>query len=751
MKNGGDPHLTGQSYLDFELEIAPGGGREYPIAVIRSPAGEARETMHFPFDELALESRLDKLQIALLRSGEQRRIIPSLEERTVQNFGRDLFNALFVGDVRSRYDVSQREATQQGKGLRLKLRIESPELAALPWEFLFDSRQAEYLCLSRNTPVVRYLELPQPIMPLTVAPPLRILGMVANPRNLCELDVTREKQRVENATKDLHQLGMVELTWLDGQTWRDLQRTMRYGPWHVFHFIGHGGFDSNADEGLITLADDQGLSHNLTATQLGRLLADHRSLRLVLLNACEGARGGKLDVFSSTASILVQRGIPAVLAMQYEITDRAAIELARAFYEALADEMPVDAAVTEARKAVSLAVNNTVEWGTPVLYMRSPDGVLFSIRQPRSSKQDEAEQQAELAVQKAKVERLERERREREKVAQEVAARKAREEAESKAREEAAQHEAERQAKLAAERAEAERIERERQEREAQEKATRNGPERQVRLAAEKVEAERLEQERRKREAHIQAAREAERKVSEEAAQREAKQQAKLAAENAEAERLEPERRQREAYAKDAAEAKQRDAREQARLLAKEAETRQLGSELTAKLGWLEKVTKGRFGLTWVVAGIAVVCVLLGGGTAAALILSGALRGGGGQVSPTPTPVELQVLPTVTAVIVPTPLSTAVIQEPTQTLIPTPQPTLTPSPVPTLSRRPTVPAVTATRAPVLPRPTPTVVCTGGRVWNGVECVCPQDKPDFLAGQCVPKSEGGGNEPPVPPR
>ena len=62
-------HLT---YLDFELEIGLGSGREYPITVVRSPAGEARETMRFPFDELALEGRLDKLQIALLRSGGQR-------------------------------------------------------------------------------------------------------------------------------------------------------------------------------------------------------------------------------------------------------------------------------------------------------------------------------------------------------------------------------------------------------------------------------------------------------------------------------------------------------------------------------------------------------------------------------------------------------------------------------------------------------------------------------------------------------
>ncbi len=108
-------------------------------------------------------------------------------------------------------------------------------------------------------------------------------------------------------------------------------------------------------------------------------MADHDSLRLVLLNVCEGGRGSDRDVFSSTASILVRRGIPAVLAMQYDITDRAAIEFSHAFYEALVEGLPVDAAVTEARKAVSVALPDTMEWGTPVLYLRASDGRIFDV------------------------------------------------------------------------------------------------------------------------------------------------------------------------------------------------------------------------------------------------------------------------------------------------------------------------------------------------------------------------------------
>jgi CheY-like chemotaxis protein len=367
-------------YVDFELEIGLGCGRDYPLAVIHSPAGEARGTMHFPFGELELENRLQALQIALLQSSGKHRQKLSPEQQQVREFGTELFDALLVGEVRSRYDVSLQTANQQDDGLRLRLRFHAPELAALPWEFMYDSRRSEYMCLCQNTPIVRCPELPQPIESLTVAPPLRVLGMVASPSDLSRLKIDLEKQRVEAALQDLQEKGLVYLEWLEGGTWRHLQRMMRRGSWHIFHFIGHGGFDRHSDEGLIALVDDTGKSHSLHATQIGRLLANHHSLRLVLLNTCEGARGSEHDIFSSTASILVRRGIPAVIAMQHEISDRAAIEFARAFYESLLDGSPVDTATVDARVAVSIATEKTVEWGTPVLYMRSPDGMLFNLQ-----------------------------------------------------------------------------------------------------------------------------------------------------------------------------------------------------------------------------------------------------------------------------------------------------------------------------------------------------------------------------------
>jgi hypothetical protein len=389
-------------YLDFELEIGSGSGCEYALTVVHSPAGEARATMHFPFDKLELENNLLKLQNAMLRSGGQRRTYLIPEWQSVQDFGSALFDALFTGEVRSRYDVSIERARREDKGLRLKLRIQPPELAVLPWEFLFDPRQADYICLYSLTPVVRYLELPQAIQPLRVTPPLRILGMIASPAGLPPLNVEREKQRVEMALADLRARHLVELTWISGQTGQDLQRAIRRSPWHVFHFIGHGGFDSTTDEGFIAIADTDGEISRLRASDLGRLLGDHPPLRLVLLSACEGARTGAHDIFSSTAATLLRRGVPAVVAMQYEVTDEAAIEFARAFYEALADAVPVDAAVGEARKAISRIMSSSLEWGTPVLYMHAPDGVLFDIQQSSA----EFMRQSESTRTREKIQRL---------------------------------------------------------------------------------------------------------------------------------------------------------------------------------------------------------------------------------------------------------------------------------------------------------------------------------------------------------
>jgi predicted ATPase len=364
------------SYLDFDVEIRAGSGAEY-LVVARSPAGEAYSTLKLPFAGRALELLLESLQSELRGPAKG----SGGQETAVQEFGRTLFDTLISADVRTLFDVSAHDASREGKGLRLKLRVQPPELGAIPWEFLYDTRGGEFVCLSRDTPLVRYLELTQPPVTLRVSTPLRILGLIASPKDQPPLNVEREKQLLEQTVAGLKARGLVELHWLDGQTWGDLQRATWSGPWHVFHFIGHGEFERESGEGFILLEDSDGLAYRFSSEKLARLLGDHEPLRLALLNACEGACASSRDTYSSTAAVLVRRGVPAVLAMQYQISDQAAMDFAQSFYAAIAHGLPVDAAVAEARKAISLSVGETAEWAIPVLYMRSPDGVLFDVTQ----------------------------------------------------------------------------------------------------------------------------------------------------------------------------------------------------------------------------------------------------------------------------------------------------------------------------------------------------------------------------------
>lgn len=209
------------------------------MSVLRSPAGEASASIRFALDSLALENRLQALQIALLRSAGTWRRIDSAETEAVRRFGEELWTSLFAGDVLGRLETSRNVARQREMGLRLKLRVSAPELAALPWEYLFDPGRADYLTLSTSTPLVRYIPLPQAMDPLAVRLPLRILAMVVTPDDLPGLDVEREKERLKRAVGDLTERGLVELVWLEGRTWRDLQQALRRETWHIFHFVGH--------------------------------------------------------------------------------------------------------------------------------------------------------------------------------------------------------------------------------------------------------------------------------------------------------------------------------------------------------------------------------------------------------------------------------------------------------------------------------------------------------------------------------
>jgi hypothetical protein len=371
--DGASPGLD-VTYQDFDLLIERAGDR-YRARVLRSPAGQAVVDFRLPFTD-------EKIENVLLRLGRTRRAVRRIESSEMQaakGFGASLFEAVFAGPVAEAFRASVDAARAEGDGLRVRLRLKEPALADLPWEFLYHREFNRFLALSVQTPLVRYMDLPEPIQPIQVTPPIRVLVMIASPADYPPLDVEAEWTRLNTALQQQLASGHIAIDRLDDASLGALQRRLRRAQYHMFHFIGHGEFDQASQEGVLILEAANHRGHRVSSQYLGMLLHDHDSLRVAILNACEGARTSRVDPFAGTAQTLVLQGIPAVIAMQFEIADEVAATFAHELYGALADGYPIDAALTEARKAI-FAAGRDVAWGTPVLYLRAPDGRIFDLK-----------------------------------------------------------------------------------------------------------------------------------------------------------------------------------------------------------------------------------------------------------------------------------------------------------------------------------------------------------------------------------
>jgi formylglycine-generating enzyme required for sulfatase activity len=363
--------------IDIFFLPAPNG---YRVRLVGPRGGVATGHFQLPFAPEDLDDFVRT--VGATRRVTRRRDSPQME--SVRTFGESLFDALFQGDLRSRFTSILEENGLHGNKVCIRLHlIDTPELATLPWEFLYRSVNDSFLAQSTLTPLVRYVEQGQRIPALAVQPPLRILGIVSDPQGVSRLDVGREQANLNRAVDSLQRQGhghTLEVEWLTSPTLAELQRALRRQHFHLFHFIGHGSFDEERDEGSLIFEDDRGRAQLVRASVLGALLRDHPTLRLAVLNACEGARTSYDDPFAGVAPALVRVGVPVVVAMQFEVSDQAAITFAEELYGSIVDGFGVYEAVGEARKAI-FSSGNDVEWATPVIYSRVADGLLFDLPQ----------------------------------------------------------------------------------------------------------------------------------------------------------------------------------------------------------------------------------------------------------------------------------------------------------------------------------------------------------------------------------
>jgi CHAT domain-containing protein len=99
-----------------------------------------------------------------------------------------------------------------------------------------------------------------------------------------------------------------------------------------------------------------------------------------MLMACRSAQSSTRDAFIGLGPQLVKIGLPAVVAMQDDISVPSARRFGERFYRRLLEHGVVDLAMNEARSA--LITDKRYDAAVPVLFMRLRHGRLWGEAQP---------------------------------------------------------------------------------------------------------------------------------------------------------------------------------------------------------------------------------------------------------------------------------------------------------------------------------------------------------------------------------
>ena len=359
-------------YFSFDLRL----GEWNPISktgvaeVLQSPAGEGGRCSFL-------------LEIDIAACAQRAFRTPT----TAAELGRQLAEVSLSRESLTLWHESYQIARERGRGLRLRLHIDSWELSRLPWELLYDTHRGDFLVFDPIVSLVRYLRLHTVPPALRQSPTLKIMAVVASPSDQLQLDSARELSVLRSSLQELVGAGQAEIVVCEHTTHEKLHLTLLEHRPDVVHFIGHGQYNREQHMGLLLLEDEGGRSAPLEAPEAARLLRRY-GVGLVVLNACETASGA----WAGLAPALVRAEIPAVVAMQWPVEDRAAIRFSRTFYKALSTGQTLDECVAEGRVGASVGSPDPNDWAAPVLFLRSLSGRLWrdQVGKPRGGKPGEA-------------------------------------------------------------------------------------------------------------------------------------------------------------------------------------------------------------------------------------------------------------------------------------------------------------------------------------------------------------------------
>ncbi len=377
-------------FRNFDLRIETADAGSYAVSVTASPAGATNGASRAPSPLVEI-----KLLLPLARGGNE-------GSQRLQRLGQRLTEFLLPpGEVRDLYNRCLGMMENEKLILRFRLDIAAPELAALPWECAYDEKE-EYFALNPRFSMVRYYRLLRPADSVLSLTPVPILLVAASPNNLTPIAVGQEvlnlvqaleplltggqasidilfsgfepeRQALETALAGVQGVSLLKM----GASLDALRIALKHG-YRVLHFIGHGGLDAVAG-GMLALTATDGSVSWVGEQTLARELRE-QTLAAVMLNVCRSATGDTARAFVGLAPKLIQAGIPAVMAMQHDISDAGARRFSVELYRSLAAGERLDEAVLAGRMALSAAEQGMGwEWAIPVLFMRAERGLLWEV------------------------------------------------------------------------------------------------------------------------------------------------------------------------------------------------------------------------------------------------------------------------------------------------------------------------------------------------------------------------------------
>ncbi len=379
-------------YEDFTVALGSSGRGIYRARVVKAPYGAESRDFELPYRADELEAMLHGLEHKMRwQTSESTRHLRSSTTAPADvepsQVGADLYRAVFSDSIGDSF-LQSLASVENRSDVRLRLRLHfdpstagSAQLARLPWELLHREETGDFLSRDVMTPVLRQWSFPRRTAPPPLEDRLRVLVVLANPPRTPRLDLEAERERIQEIWE---QSGAIEVEVLTRPTVKKLQEKLRSKPFQVLHFMGHGDFEPLATDGVLYF--EPGKDRDLvTGHKLAETVKGSRSLRLVFLNACDTARFSVSEdrPLTGLAAALLRAGIPAVIAMQFPITDRAAKVFSESFYSGLAAGELLETAVTEGRRSMFLENPETYEWAVPVLYMSLPEGYLFDVTSGR--------------------------------------------------------------------------------------------------------------------------------------------------------------------------------------------------------------------------------------------------------------------------------------------------------------------------------------------------------------------------------